>query len=236
MATEAYAQRFSGPIGQYLLGVQHRTTRRMFQPFSDATVLSLGGSHAQNAPILADLGHHTTVLGSDERCAHLLRDLVAAGRCEFATGDYYHLPYEDRSFDVVITYRMLAHVQRVDKYLDEATRVADRGVVLEYPSSRSVNMLAPLLFGTKLKIEGNTRTFQTFSPAEIDQHMARRGFVRTDRFAQFFWPMALHRAAHRVGLSRVLEAPARWLRLTALFGSPIIARYERADRNGSDAW
>lgn len=227
MATEDYAKRFSGPIGGYFLKMQHAATRRMVRRLDKAMILSLGGAHGQNAPLLAELGHDVTVFGSDRRCDHLLKELIAQGRCKFTVGDFYALPYDDQSFDLVLTYRMLAHVRDAEQYLNEATRVARRAVVLEFTSSHSVNKLAPLLFGTKRKIEGNTREYRSFSPREMDRKMAKRGFKRADRVGQFFWPMVLHRAIKKVALSKVAEWPARWLGLTYFFGSPMIVMYER---------
>jgi hypothetical protein len=106
-------------------------------------------------------------------------------------------------------------------------RLARRAVVVDYPTRRSVNAVADMLFGLKKGIEGDTRPFAIFSDADIEGAFAGHGFAPTGRRPQFFFPMALHRALRSAGLARGLERGAQALGLTRAFGSPVILRLER---------
>jgi len=60
------------------------------------------------------------------------------------------LPYPDRAFDVVLSYRLLAHVSQRQPFLAELCRVAKTAVVVDYPAVKSVNDIAPQLFQLKV--------------------------------------------------------------------------------------
>ncbi len=108
-----------------------------------------------------------------------------------------------------------------------ARRLARAAVVVDYPTRRSVNAAADLLFGLKKGVEGNTRPFTVFRDAEIEGAFAEHGFAPTGRRPQFFFPMALHRGLRSAGLARGLEGAASALGLTRALGSPVILRLER---------
>lgn len=226
-ATDDYAGRFAGKIGRYLLSVQHAATRRMLRSYERAKVLDLGGGHGQNAELLADMGHRVTVYGSDAGCDHHIKGLVASDRVDFEVGDLYELPYDDREQDVVISYRMLAHVQDPNAYIAEMCRVAGKAVVIDFSSVCSINAIAPLLFAQKQKFEKNTRPFAMFTPYDINRRFAKHGFKRADHVGQFVWPMVLHRALKKPLISKMLEFLPQALGVGKLMGSPLIARYER---------
>jgi hypothetical protein len=137
------------------------------------------------------------------------------------------LPWDDGAFDAVISVRLLAHVEEWPALIAELCRVARRTVVVDYASRRSMNVVAGRLFAFKQRIERDTRPFRVFAHAEIEEAFEAAGFTVTARFPQFFWPMALHRAHRSAFVGRALEAPARWLGVTAAMGSPIISRAER---------
>jgi len=227
-ASEDYARRFAGPVGAWFLELQARSTLELLSPLGrGARLLDVGGGHAQLAPALVDHGYEVTVVGSAPACARRLSALIADGRCRFEVANVIDLPYGDRSFDAALCFRLLAHVTAWGALLSELCRVARRAVVVDYPSSRSVNVLAGGLFAAKKRFEGNTRPFVQYRPVEIEREFLVNGFRVTASRAQFLWPMVLHRMIGRVGVSKVLEAPGRATGLVRLLGSPIIVRAER---------
>lgn len=225
-----YASRFSGPVGAWFLRVQEQATLRMLRPFTGGTILDVGGGHGQTAAALIQQGYRLTVLGSADSCQERVRDHVAAGRCAFKVGNILDLPYPDRSFDVVLSYRLLPHVTRWEEFLAELARVAKQAIILDYPEVRSINYITPLLFSFKKKLEGNTRTYTCFRRSQLLRVFDRYGFVKTDSYAEFFLPMVLHRKLEAPGLSDAMEKACRLLGLTGLFGSPVILKLSRMER------
>jgi hypothetical protein len=100
-------------------------------------------------------------------------------------------------------------------------------VLLDYPSSRSANVLSQQLFALKKGIELNTRPFMLFTPRQIQVAFADHGYTVAAKRPQFLFPMALHRWVNQAGLSRAAEIPGRWLGITGIFGSPVIVRADR---------
>jgi 2-polyprenyl-3-methyl-5-hydroxy-6-metoxy-1,4-benzoquinol methylase len=201
-------------------------TLSLLRDLPKARVLDVGGGHGQLARPLLDTGHELTVLGSDPACEARVRELTTAGRARFVSADLLEPDLPDRSFDVVLAFRLLPHVVRWPQLVATLARLARRAVIVDYPTRRSVNAVADLLFGLKQGVEKDTRPFTVFRDGEIEGAFAASGFRRTARRPQFLLPMALHRATGSAVLARGLEASARAVGLTSLFGSPVIARFE----------
>ena len=235
-SSELYARRFEGPVGRWFLELQARLTLECLLGLpSAATVLDVGGGHAQLAAPLADAGYRVTVVGSDASCGRRLAPLTAAGRCRFEVADLLELPFMDQKFDAVVCYRLLAHSIDWRRLVAELCRVACRRVVVDYPARRSVNVASEALFKIKNKIErGTTRPFTLYGRGEVARAFASAGFQLKAERPQFLLPMALYRLAGSAGLARAAEGLARSAGMTALLGSPVIACADRrADAGGS---
>jgi ubiquinone/menaquinone biosynthesis C-methylase UbiE len=197
-----------------------------------ASILDVGGGHAQITPPLVAAGYEVTIAGSDPVCSARLGPWLADGRCRFQVADLQALPFSERTFDAVVCLRLLPHSVSWTGLISELCRVARRSVIVDYPSSRSVNIVSDYFFGLKKGIELNTRRFMTFTPKHVQQAFAGSGFAVREQRAQFLWPMVLHRATNRALLSRAVEFPGRFLGLTRWFGSPVIVRADRSPPNG----
>jgi SAM-dependent methyltransferase len=228
-SSELYARRFAGPVGQWFLELQTRLTLDCLRGLSPgASVLDVGGGHAQLAPPLVDAGYQVTVVGSDSSCGRRLAPLTSAGRCRFDVADLLALPYLDQSFDAVLCYRLLAHSIDWRRLVEELCRVARHRVVVDYPARRSVNVASEALFRFKNSIErGTTRPFTLYGRGEMARAFGSAGFRVTAERPQFFLPMALYRLAGSAGPARAVEGLARSVGLTGLLGSPVIARADR---------
>lgn len=227
-SSDHYALRFRGAVGRWFLDTQTRLTLKLLRELPvGASILDVGGGHAQIAPELIDAGYQVTVVGSHPACAARLEPWIGSGRCRFEVANLLALPYPDRSFDAVVCFRLLPHSVSWNTLIGGLCRVARRSVVLDYPSSRSANILSTRLFQLKRAVELNTREFMLFTPSEIHTAFAERGFLVRKKQPQFLLPMVLHRWADHSTLSRMAEAPGRLLGLTRWFGSPVIVRADR---------
>jgi SAM-dependent methyltransferase len=227
-SSEDYARRFTGTVGRWFVETQTRITLELLRVLPiGASILDVGGGHAQITPPLVEAGYEVTVAGSDPVCSTRLGPWIADGRCRFQAVNLQALPFPERSFDAVVCLRLLPHSVDWKGLIGELCRVARRSVLIDYPSLRSANIVSEYFFGWKRNIELNTRRYLTFAPQEIRRAFAARGFVVRGERPQFLLPMVLHRLANRATLSKVVELPSRALGLTKLLGSPIIARADR---------
>lgn len=234
-ASAEYASRFLGPVGEWMLQVQGEILQRFVAPYIQAPptrlkLLDVGGGHAQVANTLLNWipspAIEFTVAGSTVASRRRLTAYVESGLCKFHHADLLALPFPDKTFDVVTCFRLLPHCDEWPQLIAELCRVARRAVIVDYPTSQSVNVLTPLLFGAKKSVEKNTRPYTLFRKSEINNTFRSQGFTLSQEAPQFFFPMALHRALKRVGLSQRLEQIATTCRLTTVLGSPLVSLYE----------
>jgi SAM-dependent methyltransferase len=227
---DEYATRFSGDVGRYFLDIQERSAIDLLKRVSGRTVLDVGGAHGQVAVPLQTNGYEVTILGSSPACQHnLVNRLGRDGVFRFVAGDLLNLPFRDRSFDFVVSFRLLPHVKCWMALIKELSRVARFAVLVDFPTVWSVNVLSPLLFRLKKRIERNTRPYTLFSTRSIRESFRRSGYRVLGAKGQFLLPMALHRWA---GLNPVLVAAenrAREHGITDRIGSPIILLAVRDD-------
>lgn len=226
-SSEDYAQRFSGAIGAWFLQVQEEATLRMLAPYRGGRVLEVGGGHGQLTHGLVHNGYRLTVLGSAESCGKRIQKFIDENRCLFRVGNLLDLPFANKSFDVVLSYRLLPHVIEWRRFVGELSRVAGKVVLVDYPSVRSLNYFTPLLFQLKKRFEGNTRPFMSFSEGELLEAFGSFGFIRAERHPEFFLPMVFHRMLNSPNLSAALERACRLSGATGLLGSPVILRLVR---------
>lgn len=226
-SSAAYASRFAGPAGRYLLAVQAAAVGRAIEGLTPGTALDVGGGHGQLVGPLQQRGWQVTVHGTHPDCERNLRQLHGHTSCPYINGSLFVLPVADRSSDLVIAVRLISHVEQWQALVAEMCRVAGKSVVIDYPSTSGLNALTPLLFGLKKSLEGNTRTYTSFSEAELRAEFARHGFHFARRVKQFFLPMVVHRIGRGMAPLRWAESLFRVLGLTALAGSPVILRMDR---------
>jgi ubiquinone/menaquinone biosynthesis C-methylase UbiE len=226
-SSEDYARRFSGRAGAYFLECQRAAVAELVSMSPGSRVLDVGGGHGQLAPFLAAAGHDVTVLSSSNACFSRFPQPDHGHCIERTTGDLLNLPFADRSYDLVVSVRLISHIQSWERLVEEFCRIANTAVIIDYPSTSGLNALTPLLFSFKKRIEKNTRTYTSFSKRQLAQTFDGHDFQVTQTRAQFFLPMGLHRALGGAGYMQSLESMFAKIRVTHRFGSPVLLRADR---------
>ena len=226
-SSDNYALRFAGATGKWMLNVQEEIVLNMLKASNVKTVLDVGGGHGQLAIPLCHNNYDVTVLGSAESCRKRIAEIVDSRKCKFMAGNLIELPFPDRSFDTVISFRLLTHCKKFPKLIEELCRVAKYLVIVDYPTSESLNKFAPMLFKAKKKIEGNTRVWTLFRHEEIFTEFVKHSYVLKSKIGEYFLPMVLHRALKCRRVSVFLERLCRLAGLTKLWGSPVIIKMIR---------
>lgn len=227
-ASDEYATRFGGATGAWMLSVQESMLFECIGSDSSISILDVGGGHGQIGYPLLNRGFAVTVLGSSSEALKQFNG-VTNDRITLATGPLLALPFKDRQFDVVTSFRIVSHCDDWQLLLRELCRVARRSIVFDYPTTRSINAVSSLFFKFKKNLEGNTRPFIVFNDRQLVEVLDKEGFEIERRDAQFFLPMVIHRKIGIPAISRALEWVPRTVGLTGLFGSPIILKATRKE-------
>lgn len=229
-STLDYATRFKGDVGKWFLELQDQGTEKFVQNIGEGEklkILDVGGGHGQNVEVVIAMGHSLTIFGSNADAAEMIKPDIVSNKINFETGSFLKLPYGDASFDVVVSYRTLSHMDDWEQYISEMSRVSKSRVIVDFPTQCSFNVMYRLLYFLKKRFEKNTREFNTYSVSTIARYFEKYGFEITGQFHQFFLPMALHRFAKNRTLSAFSEKIFRSVGLTRVFGSPVIASFQR---------
>jgi SAM-dependent methyltransferase len=228
-ATENYASRFKGPVGEFFLNMQADSVRSLLFSSKPLSVLEVGGGHGQLTPLFLELGHCVCIHGSAIGCMNRVAQYRERhpDRVSFVVSPIESLPFPDRAFDVVVAFRLMAHIENWRRFVAELARVTDTQLILEYASILGFNALTPLLFQIKKRIEGNTRPYFCHSLDEIERVVKKHSFQRCSAVKQFFLPMGIHRLLENVSLSKKTETFFAAVGMTGLFGSPVIVSVKR---------
>ncbi|MFZ1289733.1 MAG: class I SAM-dependent methyltransferase [Melioribacteraceae bacterium] len=226
-SSENYTSRFSGKVGEYFLEVQKNITLNLLKNENVKTILDIGGGHAQLAVPLVKSDYDFTVTGSDNTCRKRLDKFLNQNEFKFIECNFLNLPFEDKSFDAVISFRLLTHEKNWKILIKEMCRVSKNVIIIDYPDKISFNILYDLFFSIKKKYEKNTRTFYSFTREELIKVFKSYGFTKFKFKPQFFIPMVIHRFLKQVVISKISEKLFKVIGFQYLFGSPVILKIKR---------
>jgi len=202
----------------------------MLAHYYKATVLDVGGGHGQLVEPLIRNGYKVTVLGSSEKCKNRINRFVENNLCEFRAGDILNIPYNDREFDIVISFRQIPHVKNWKRFVSELTRVSRKAVIVDFPSVRSLNYIDHIIpiFLNLRKDLNQIRELITFSGSLNWSGCSGKMDLFTLRgIRSFFLPMFLHRKLKLYSVSEALENIFRLFGITGILGSPVILKLVR---------
>lgn len=229
MAATFDSERFGGPIGQLLLDDQERVLAQFLGDVSGRRILDLGTGTGRAALALARRGARVTAVDASSAMLNVARQRAADANLaiDFAEGDAHVLTFPDRFFDSAVCLRLLMHVPDWRASLAELCRVADRRLVLDYPSLSSVASLQAAWRRVAATAGREVEAYRTFSGGSIARELARHGFRITASHKQFVLPIAVHKLIGSAGFTRAVEGVLAGSGLLALTGSPVTVAAER---------
>lgn len=214
-------RRAMGPIRPHLVGAATLTV--CGGSGMDAEFLARAGAAVTTSDL--SLGAATRAMARSERYGLGIQSIVA---------DVEHLPFADRSVDLVAVHDGLHHL--VDPYtgLSEMARVARRWVVVTEPARASVTRLA-IRLGLALETEEAGNRVARMEPSDIAAFLEARGYVvlRAERYAMYY---PHHPGAVFALLSRPIVFPivrVGWRLANALlgrFGNKMVVVAERRNQ------
>jgi ubiquinone/menaquinone biosynthesis C-methylase UbiE len=221
--------RFGGPIGELIASTQARVLANFIGTIRGRGVLDVGTGTGRAALLLARGGARVTAIdASTEMLAVARRRAAAEGvAIQFDVGDAHALEFADRAFDVAVSLRVIMHAPEWRQCIGELCRVADRLVIVDYPSAHSVAAVESAVRNVAHVLGWKTEAYRVFTNRAIVEAFARHGFRIRSMHRQFVLPIALHKAIGSLRFTRATERLLDRAGLLGWFGSPITLVAER---------
>jgi SAM-dependent methyltransferase len=221
--------RFGGPAGRMFHDIHLGKLWELLPEVHGVRILEVGAGTGRFAVPLAVRGARVTATDASAAMLAVARDKAHARgvSLDLQVADAHHLPFRDRSFDVVLSSRMLMHVIDWRQVLAEMCRVASLCVIADYPPRCSFAGSTPLLLPLVKRRKPETQVYRVFSPRCVRRELERHGFAETAWNKQFVLPFFVHRRWRDPARSLRWERLLAALGLQRAFGAP---RMFRADR------
>ena len=230
MARTFDSRRFSGPIGELIARSQARVLANMVGRITDREMLDVGTGTGRAAFILALGGARVTAVDASEEMLAIARQRAAEQlltTIRFQRGDAHALDFADRRFDAVVSFRMLMHTPQWKRCVAELCRVAERLVIVDYPSATSVALFESLARRGLHAAGAKTEPYRVFTRRTIADAFDRSGFRIRSVHRQFVLPIAFHKAIGSRRFTLWSENLLDHAGLLKPFGSPVTLVAER---------
>lgn len=226
---EAYDEdRYGGGFGRYLHDREVEAfLSLMTEPYSG--ILDVGaGTGKLSLALMRRFRHVVSADVSLEMIRIARRKAATNGQVlRGVIGDVQAMCFKDQSVDCVVASRTLMHVADWKKAIAELCRVAERTVIIDFPSLRSMSGLESLFKRCGRLVGTGTRAYRAFLSGGIARELQRNSFQVVEVRRQFFLPIAVHRWMDRPGFSRGIESLCRMVGLARCLGSPVIVKATR---------
>jgi ubiquinone/menaquinone biosynthesis C-methylase UbiE len=178
---------------------------------------------------LLERGAKVTACDASSHMLEVLQEKSQSPDLETRVVDAQALPFEDRTFQCSLSFRMIMHVIDWKKAMNEICRISNDWVVIDFPARHGFLRLAPLWHSIRGLASQNVQSYKTLDPEEVFSELYHHGFKVTSMDPGFFLPIAVYRLFHSKRLMNGAERIFSGLKLTKHFGSPftIFARRTR---------
>jgi SAM-dependent methyltransferase len=229
MARTFDEKRFGGPIGELIAGTQARVLANMIGRIHERDILDVGTGTGRAALMLARGGAHVTAVDASKAMLAMARQRAAEQhvKVRFQVGDVHALKFPDREFDAVVCLRLLMHAPDWRRSIAELCRVAERLVIVDYPSARSAAAVEAAMRRLAHAAGLRTEPYRVLTHRAVVEAFDQSGFRIRSVHRQFVLPIALHKAIGSRRLTLWSEDLLDRAGLLKLFGSPVTLVAER---------
>ena len=145
----------------------------------------------------------------------------------FVVCDAHHLCFKDRSFDAVLSSRVLMHLVEWQAAVREMCRVASQRAVVDFPSRFSFALFERAFRFILQHFKADVQNYRLFTPKSVHSEFNKNHFRVSSEQRLFFLPVAFYRKMNSPKFAAALEAFFRGCGLTRLWGSPVLIKGDK---------
>ena len=134
---------YQSNIFDYILFLKHKYAYTIADKFinKDSNVLEIGCGEGYGTNFLARSGAHIVALDVDKETIKNARLKYSQKNITFKKFDGYNISYPEQSFDVIISFQVIEHVEDVEKYLENIKKLLKpNGIFLITTPSRTYRL------------------------------------------------------------------------------------------------
>jgi glycosyltransferase involved in cell wall biosynthesis/SAM-dependent methyltransferase len=222
-------RRFGGPIGEIVATDQAAVLAHFVGSVAGRSVLDVGTGTGRAAFQMARAGARVTAVDASEPMLAVARKRASEQQLSvcFERGDVHHLAFPDRSFDIVVSLRVLMHAIDWRRSISELCRVANHLVVVDFPSSTSAAALESLSRRAIDALGARTEPYRVLSERVVAAQLASLGFRIRATHRQFALPIAVHKMIGSPQFTAASESLFDRVNVTQIIGTPVTIVAER---------
>jgi len=136
-------EKFGKDIYSHILFLDHKFAYDYIRNFinKDSTILEIGSGDGFGTHYLSKFCKHIEGVDISESAVNLANSKYKNEKCNFKLYDGKNLEYQDKSFDIVISFHVVEHVKNVKEYLNNIKRVLkDGGICILTTPSRTYRL------------------------------------------------------------------------------------------------
>jgi ubiquinone/menaquinone biosynthesis C-methylase UbiE len=221
-------ERFGGAIGELVKQTQEQLIFSYFQDVKGWKVADIGAGTGRITIPFLEKGAEVAACDASEHMLRVLEEKTRNANLKTFTIDAHHLEFPDRSFDCVLSFRLLMHVVDWKKALSEICRISKDWVVIDLPPRRGFLLFVPIWHRIRMLFSKNVQSYRTFSLSEVKEELQRNGYEIKTMDPGFFLPLVVHRVIRSPRFTKSSErffASVGWTRMA---GSPCTIFARRA--------
>lgn len=222
-------EKFSGEIGSLIHESQQKILFEMIPDARGKRILDLGAGTGRISIPIAKAGAQVYATDASIEMITVAKNKANEEfvKMDFIVGDAHNLPFKDSSFDAVVSFRMLLHLEDWRKGLSEICRVTKKTIILDFPPKDSLVCLEPFYLDIKKKFCSNTQDYNVFSTKEISGRFEKEGFRVSMIKREFLLPLKFYRIVGKRSFAEYIENLFRRAGLIDKFGAPVTIKAER---------
>lgn len=224
------AARFSGDVGRYMAQHQAAFMMKQIGHPEGLTILDLGAGTGRTSLPLGLSGARVVAADASIKMLNILSEkaFLQGSDVVLSRIDAHDLPFADRVFDVVLSFRMIMHVVDWQRALSEACRVTKDLIILDFPPKCGFAGLAPFIHPIIRPFNRNHQSYRVFGLEEVVSALNHEGFdvLAIDR--HLVLPFGLHRIVNSLKITQYTESLLQKIGFRDVFGAPVtIAAHRR---------